>query len=67
MMMPGATDACVYRQAGITMYGFTPGRFPADFPVLSMAHGHDERLPISFIESGLPVLWEVVRKICAAT
>jgi hypothetical protein len=31
-----------------------------------MAHGHDERLPISFIESGLPVLWEVVRKFCSA-
>lgn len=67
MMMPGATDACVYRQAGIMMYGFTPGRFPEGFPVLSMAHGHDERLPISFIESGLPVLWEVVRRFCAPT
>jgi acetylornithine deacetylase/succinyl-diaminopimelate desuccinylase-like protein len=66
MMMTGATDACVYRQAGITMYGFTPGRLPQDFPVLSLAHGHDERIPISFIESGLPVLWEVVRKFCAA-
>jgi acetylornithine deacetylase/succinyl-diaminopimelate desuccinylase-like protein len=65
MMMPGATDACVYQEAGITMYGFTPGRFPEDFPVLSLAHGHDERLPISFIRSGLPVLWEVVRKFCA--
>lgn len=65
MMMPGATDACVYREAGITMYGFTPGRLPEDFPVLSLAHGHDERLPISFIESGLPVLWEVIRKFCA--
>lgn len=66
MMMPGATDACVYREAGITMYGFTPGRLPEGFPVLSLAHGHDERLPISFIESGLPVLWEVIRKFCAA-
>ncbi|MCS7248072.1 MAG: M20/M25/M40 family metallo-hydrolase [Anaerolineales bacterium] len=65
MMMPGATDACVYREAGITMYGFTPGRVPEGFPLLSLAHGHDERLPISFIESGLPILWEVVRKFCS--
>jgi hypothetical protein len=31
---------------------------------LSMAHGHNERMPISFIESGLPVLWDTVTKIC---
>ncbi len=66
MMMTGATDACVYREAGIIMYGFTPGRLPDGFPVLSLAHGHDERLPISFIESGLPTLWEVVRKFCVS-
>ncbi len=64
MMMSGATDACVYREAGITIYGFTPGRMPDNFPVLSLAHGHDERLPVSYIASGLPVLWEVVRKFC---
>jgi acetylornithine deacetylase/succinyl-diaminopimelate desuccinylase-like protein len=26
----------------------------------------DERLPISFIESGLPTLWEVVTEFCAS-
>jgi acetylornithine deacetylase/succinyl-diaminopimelate desuccinylase-like protein len=64
-MMPGATDACVYQEAGITVYGFTPGILPADFPVMSMGHGHDERLPVAYIESGLPVLWEVVKEFCA--
>jgi acetylornithine deacetylase/succinyl-diaminopimelate desuccinylase-like protein len=64
-MMAGATDACQYQRAGICMYGFTPGVFPKDFPTLKMAHGHDERFPICAIETGLPVLWEVIRDFCA--
>jgi acetylornithine deacetylase/succinyl-diaminopimelate desuccinylase-like protein len=64
-LMPGATDACVYQQAGIQMYGFTPGVLPADYPALSLGHGHDERLPVSYIASGLPVLWQVLTEFCA--
>jgi acetylornithine deacetylase/succinyl-diaminopimelate desuccinylase-like protein len=65
MLMPGATDACQYKQAGITVYGFTPGILPPGIEVLQMAHGHNERLPISFIESGLPVIWDVVNEFCS--
>ncbi len=65
LMMPGATDASQYQRAGIAMYGFTPGIFPKDFPVMKMAHGHDERFPICAIETGLPVLWEVIEEFCA--
>jgi acetylornithine deacetylase/succinyl-diaminopimelate desuccinylase-like protein len=64
MLMPGATDASHYQRAGIQMYGFTPGILPADFPTLKVGHGHDERLPISYIRSGLPVLWDVVNETC---
>lgn len=64
MLMPGATDACQYQNAGIKMYGFTPGVLPPNMPLMQMAHGHDERMPISFIESGLPVLWDVVNEFC---
>jgi acetylornithine deacetylase/succinyl-diaminopimelate desuccinylase-like protein len=64
LMMPGATDACNYQQAGITMYGFTPGLLSPEFPMISLGHGHDERLPVSFMESGMPVLWNVVREFC---
>jgi acetylornithine deacetylase/succinyl-diaminopimelate desuccinylase-like protein len=66
MMMPGATDASQYQKAGIKMYGFTPGVLPKGIPVLQMAHGHDERVPISFIETGLPVLWDVVNEFCGS-
>ena len=64
MMLPGATDACQYQNTGIKVYGFTPGILPPGMPILQLAHGHDERMPISFIESGLPVLWDVVTEFC---
>lgn len=64
MLMPGATDACQYQAAGIKVYGFTPGVLPPGLTLMKMAHGHDERMPISFIESGLPVLWDVVNEFC---
>lgn len=63
-MLPGMTDACQYQKAGITVYGFTPGFLPPDFPTTILGHGQDERLPVSFIESGLPVLWNVITQFC---
>lgn len=65
ILMPGATDACEYKRAGITVYGFSPGILPADLPIFKLAHGHDERLPIAFIESGLPALWKMVSEFCS--
>ncbi|HSB67160.1 MAG TPA: M20/M25/M40 family metallo-hydrolase [Anaerolineales bacterium] len=64
MLMPGATDACQYKAAGIKVYGFTPGILPPGMTLLTMAHGHDERMPVSFIETGLPALWDVVSEFC---
>lgn len=64
LMMPGATDASQYQRVGIQTYGFTPGLLPPGFPTVSLGHGHDERLPVSFIESGLPVLWDVIEQTC---
>jgi acetylornithine deacetylase/succinyl-diaminopimelate desuccinylase-like protein len=64
MLMPGATDASQYRQTGMKIYGFTPGILPAELPIMTMAHGHDERIPVSLIKTGLPVLWEVVNQFC---
>jgi acetylornithine deacetylase/succinyl-diaminopimelate desuccinylase-like protein len=64
MLMPGATDASEYQRAGIQMYGFTPGILPEGFPTIKLAHGHDERLPVSFVRSGLPALWEVLNEVC---
>lgn len=63
-MMPGATDASQYQRLGIQMYGFTPGILPAGFTWTRLSHGHDERLPIQAIRSGLPALWQVVTGLC---
>jgi acetylornithine deacetylase/succinyl-diaminopimelate desuccinylase-like protein len=64
MISPGATDAAEYNRAGIQVYGFTPGIFPEDFPWIKLPHGHDERIPVSAIRSGLPALWQVVSEFC---
>lgn len=64
MLMPGATDAHHYQRAGIKVYGFTPGILPPELPVLKMAHGHNERMPVKFVETGLPTLWNVVHDFC---
>ncbi|HSQ26260.1 MAG TPA: M20/M25/M40 family metallo-hydrolase [Anaerolineales bacterium] len=64
MMIPGATDAFEYKRAGIIVYGYSPGILPADFPMIKLVHGHDERMPISAYRSGLPALWQVVSEFC---
>jgi acetylornithine deacetylase/succinyl-diaminopimelate desuccinylase-like protein len=65
MLLPGATDACQYQRAGITVYGFTPGVLDPDFPWARLPHGHDERLPLSVLRTGIPALWQVVSQFCA--
>jgi acetylornithine deacetylase/succinyl-diaminopimelate desuccinylase-like protein len=64
MLMTGATDASQYQKAGMIVYGFTPGILTNEYSMMGMAHGHDERIPISFFKSGLPVLWNVIHEFC---
>jgi acetylornithine deacetylase/succinyl-diaminopimelate desuccinylase-like protein len=64
LMMPGATDACVYTEAGIKVYGYTPGILPADFSAMAMGHAHNERIPVSYLRSGLPALWQTISEFC---
>ena len=49
-------------QLGIPCYGFAPLRLEPDFPFLELFHGHDERVPVSALAFGLPVLAEVVAR-----
>jgi acetylornithine deacetylase/succinyl-diaminopimelate desuccinylase-like protein len=62
MMITPGTDAKALAQLGIPCYGFAPLRLGPDVPFLSLFHGHDERVPVSAIEFGLPVLAEVVAR-----
>ena len=60
MMITPGTDAKALAKLGIPCYGFAPLRLEADVPFLSLFHGHDERVPVSALAFGLPVLAEVV-------
>ncbi len=62
MMITPGTDAKAMAQLGIPCYGFAPLRLEADFPFLELFHGHDERVPVSALAFGLPVLFDVVSR-----
>jgi acetylornithine deacetylase/succinyl-diaminopimelate desuccinylase-like protein len=62
MMITPGTDAKALATLGIPTYGFAPLRLAPDVPFLSLFHGHDERVPVSAISFGLPVLYEVVSR-----
>jgi acetylornithine deacetylase/succinyl-diaminopimelate desuccinylase-like protein len=60
MMITPGTDAKALITLGIPCYGFSPLRLDPDTPFLALFHGHDERVPVSALAFGLPVLAEVV-------
>jgi acetylornithine deacetylase/succinyl-diaminopimelate desuccinylase-like protein len=66
MMITPGTDAKALARLGIPTYGFAPLRLAAEVPFLSLFHGNDERIPVSAIAFGLPVLYEVVHRFAAA-
>jgi len=66
MMITPGTDAKAMARLGIPTYGFAPLRLDADVPFLSLFHANDERIPVSGLRFGLPVLQEVVERYCAA-
>ena len=62
MMITPGTDAKALTELGIPCYGFAPLRLEPDVPFLSLFHGHDERVPVSALAFGLPVLADVVAR-----
>jgi len=62
MMITPGTDAKSLAALGIPTYGFAPLRLDPEVPFLSLFHGHDERVPVSALRFGLPVLHEVVNR-----
>lgn len=65
MMITPGTDAKALALLGIPTYGFAPLRLAPEMPFLSLFHGNDERVPVSAIGFGLPVLYEVVERFVA--
>jgi acetylornithine deacetylase/succinyl-diaminopimelate desuccinylase-like protein len=66
MMITLGTDGKALARLGIPTYGFTPLRLEPDFPYLSLWHANDERIPVSALRFGLPVLYEVVSGFAGA-
>ncbi len=55
-LMSGGTDGKAWSRLGITSYGFTPLRLPADLDFTALFHGVDERVPVDALEFGARVL-----------
>jgi acetylornithine deacetylase/succinyl-diaminopimelate desuccinylase-like protein len=62
MMITPGTDAKAMGLLGIPTYGFMPLRLEPEMPFLSLFHGHDERISVSALRFGLPVLHDVVTR-----
>ena len=66
MMITLGTDGKAMARLGIPTYGFAPLRLEPDVPFLSLFHANDERMPVSALRFGLPVLHEVVSRFAGA-
>lgn len=55
-LMSGGTDNKALSELGITGYGFSPLRLPADLDFMALFHGVDERVPIDGLHFGVQVL-----------
>jgi acetylornithine deacetylase/succinyl-diaminopimelate desuccinylase-like protein len=66
VMAPFATDAKHLARIGVPCYGFSPLRLEAGERYLERFHGVDERVGLDALRWGLPVLYDAVRRFCAA-
>jgi len=62
-LMSGGTDAKAWHKLGITSYGFTPLRLPADLDFTALFHGVDERVPVEALEFGSRVFDEFLNLV----
>ena len=60
----GFTDSRVLRRHGVHAYGFVPTLMDAS--LAAGIHGHNERIPIDGLNTGIQILFEVVRRFTAA-
>jgi acetylornithine deacetylase/succinyl-diaminopimelate desuccinylase-like protein len=64
VMAPFATDAKHLVELGVPTYGFSPLQQPAEETYLDRYHGVDERVSLSGLRWGLPVLYDAVKRFC---
>ena len=59
----GFTDSRVLRRRGVKAYGFVPTLM--DTAYAAGMHGHNERVPVDSLRTGVQILFEVVRRFTA--
>ena len=64
VLAPFATDAKATATVGTPTFGFSPFRVEPDERFLERLHGVDERIALTALRFGLPVLYDVVRRFC---
>ena len=64
LMATFGTDAKVTVPMGIPTYGFSPLKLQPEERFLDRFHGVDERISLSALRFGLPVLYDVTRRFC---
>ena len=60
-MLSGGTDNKAFARLGVTGYGFSPLKLPADLDFASLFHGIDERVPVDALKFGTRVLDRLIR------
>jgi acetylornithine deacetylase/succinyl-diaminopimelate desuccinylase-like protein len=55
-LMSGGTDNKALSDIGITGFGFSPLKIPADMDFMSLFHGVDERVPVDGLHFGVRTL-----------
>jgi acetylornithine deacetylase/succinyl-diaminopimelate desuccinylase-like protein len=65
-LAPFATDAKQLARIGVPTYGFSPLKAKNEDGLLALMHGDDERVSVEALRFGLPALWDVVVRFCAA-
>ena len=66
-MSPGITDARWFSSLGISCFGFTPMRLPADFAFEATVHGANERIPVSALRPGANAYLDVFQRYGRST
>ena len=62
MLLPAVTDARHLSPLGIQTYGFMPLRLPEDFPLATLAHAADERVPADAVHFGAEAIFRAVQR-----
>ena len=62
MLLPAVTDARHLAPLGIQTYGFMPMRIPEDFPLATLAHAADERVPVEAVGFGAEAIFRAIQR-----